>query len=40
MKAQPHDYDLHIHHSMVRMQIENTGFLYKNVQPLFDSTYS
>jgi hypothetical protein len=25
---------------MVRMQIENTGFLYKNVQPLSDSSYT
>jgi hypothetical protein len=40
MRADPHFYDLHIHQAMVRMQIENTSFLYKNVQPLSNSVYA
>ena len=37
MEATPQIFDFHIHHSMVRMQIENISFLYKNVQKLPDS---
>jgi hypothetical protein len=34
IQAQPEIFDLHIHRSMVRLQIENASFFFRNLQNL------
>ena len=34
IEADPDTFDIHIHQTMVRLQIENCGFFYKNIANL------